>query len=139
MTNIPIERLKSGNDITVQDAAWGAMSYLVVASEFDGSGYLVTYGLERALHDDTAWSDTLHVDAGGTVEADGVLRTDAEITPEEWEAKAEAGPVNLLAATRAAGLRPDLNTVADLLCAAVSASTSLDSVREGSEHLQAAE
>ena len=43
-------------------------------------------------------------------------------------------PVNLLDATRAAGLRPDLNTVADLLCAAVSASTSLDSVREGSDY-----
>ena len=56
-------------------------------------------------------------------------------TGEAWEGE----PVNLLDATRAAGLRPDLNTVADLLCAAVSASTSLDSVREGSEHLQAAE
>ncbi len=53
-------------------------------------------------------------------------------------------PINLLDAVRAAGLRPNvpvtLNVVADLVCAAVCASTSLDAEREdGHPAMEAAE
>lgn len=48
-------------------------------------------------------------------------------------------PVNLLDATIAAGIRPSLNTVAALVCAAVASSTSLGSERVSNEHQQAAE
>jgi hypothetical protein len=58
-------------------------------------------------------------------------------TGEAWEGE----PVNLLDATRAAGHRPTLNTVADFLCAVVASSTSLDVVNEdrGESYREAAE
>ena len=58
----------------------------------------------------------------------------AAMRAEHDEGRVGDTPVNLLDAVRAAGLRPDtpvtLNTVADLVCAAVCASTSLDAVQE---------
>lgn len=70
----------------------------------------------------------------------------ANMRAEHDEGRVGDTPVNLLDAVRAAGLRPDvpvtLNTVADLVCAAVCASTSLDAEREDGlrgVHVEAAE
>lgn len=88
---IPVERLTIGSTITVKDAAWGRMAYLVIGVEFDGSGYLVTYGSELAMLDDErGFRDTLYVNAGDTVDADGDLRAEADVTADEWQAKADA-------------------------------------------------
>ena len=92
----PIERLTVGSTITVKDAAWGRMSYVVIGTEFDGYGYLVTYGTEAALTDERGWNDSIYVEAGGSVDAEGDLRTDADITADEWTAKADAIDADIL-------------------------------------------
>lgn len=109
---IPIERLTVGLDIHVP----GFGPAEVYTIKFDGSGYLVEYARSvRGGWDDL---DSIYVDAGGSVEHAGVgeprwIRGIFAVTDEEWQAKAEAVPVNLLDAVM--------------------------SVREGSDHLEAAE
>lgn len=140
---IPIERLTTGLDIVIP--GFGPAEVYVV--KFDGSGYGIRYARSvRGGWDDL---DLYYVDAGGSVEHAGVgeprwIRGIADVTEEEWEAKAEAAPVNLLDAVNqfrkeAAAIPISVDVVADFLCALITASTSLDRAREGSEHLEAAE
>lgn len=97
---IPIERLCTGIDINIP----GFGPAEVYTIKFDGSGYLVEYARSvRGGWDDL---DSIWVDAGGSVAHAGIgeprwVRGRAAVTPEEWAAKAEASPVNLLDAVRA--------------------------------------
>jgi hypothetical protein len=97
---IPIERLTTGLDIMVP----GFGPAEVYAIEFDGWGYMVQYARSvRGGWDDL---DSFYVDAGGSVDHAGIgeprwIRGINAVTAEEWQAKAEAAPVNLLDAVRA--------------------------------------
>lgn len=65
------------------------------------------------------------------------LRSVAAVTPEEWEAKAEAAPVNLMGAMQAhRALAASQSTILGIVCGALAASTSLD--REGVEYQRSA-
>jgi hypothetical protein len=83
-SKIAIHRLTTGSTIIITDPAWGRTAYLVENIEFDGYGYTITYGDERG------WTDTTYVDAGGSVDADGELRTEEDITADEWQALNDA-------------------------------------------------
>lgn len=83
MTTINIERLSTGTEIVIP--SYDAVE--VLECTFDGSGYSITvctnprYGWDAVDH--------LYIEAGGSVECAGKprwTRSDAAITPEEWNA-----------------------------------------------------
>lgn len=88
MTTIPIERLTSGNEIIVPGFGFAE----VYGVRFDGESYAVDY----CTDDRAGWDalDTFHVNAGESVEhaSDEVpryLRSKADVTLEEWQAKSD--------------------------------------------------
>ena len=142
-TNINVERLSTGSLIWVRDGFNAAAEVLDI--EFDYDQYIITYGTDDCR-------STTRVNAGETVEAfnhQTFLRSLDEVGVEEWEAlnrqdATQDAPVNLLTAVRAMRAEPaaaniSLNTITEFMCAVVASSSSLDSVREGSDQLEAAE
>ena len=85
MTTIQIERLTTETLIRV-----GKDSARAIAIRFDGSGYGIDL---RYGQSDEGYEEYMYVEAGGSVEFDGVgeptLRAESDVTADEWTAKAD--------------------------------------------------
>ena len=90
---INIERLTTGTEIYVDTIKASAQ---VTAIRFDGEGY----GLDLVYGRYLDCEEYLYVDAGGSVEfgarGEPTLRAEADVTTEEWRAKADAIDADIL-------------------------------------------
>ena len=94
MTTIPIELLTTETLIRVAGTRDAAR---VIAIRFDGYGYSIDL---RYGPSDDGYEECMYVDADGSVDFEGVgepvLRTESDVTKDEWQAKADAIDADIL-------------------------------------------